>query len=199
MRIPLLFVLMVVASGMLLGAEQPDTAAEVYGLTGSYRFGNKSNVLKGDEWRPQAAVGFLVPVRSRWAFLTDIVTSRLERNEGPHGPLDGHPIPIFYKRNPEVRNEDFTTQRLVALLPSIVRLVPVYGSDRFSVYVGAGLGLEHQRQRIQYRAVHEQPDGLLVRDEGFVESRDSVWAFPLILRGGFLVGFTRRLVLRGGD
>ena len=198
MRIPLLLVLLVVAGSIPLDAEQPDRAAEVYGLTGSYRFGNRSNVLKGGEWNPQAGVGFLVPVRSRWAVLTDIVTSRLERNEGPHGPLTDHPIPNFYKRNPEVRDEDFTTQRLVALLTSIVRIVPVYGSNRFLVYVGAGLGLEHQRQHIRYRPVHGRPDGQLVRDEAFTDSRDSVWAYPLILRGGFLMGLTRRLVLRGG-
>ena len=198
MRIPPLLILLVVASSIPLDAEQPERAAEIYGLTGGYRFGNKSNILKGDEWNSQAGVGFLVPVRSHWAVLTDIVTSRLERNEGPHGPLTHHPIPNFYKRNPDVRDEDFTTQRLVALLPSIVRIIPVYGSDRFKVYVGAGLGLEHQRQRIRYRPVHEQPDGLLVREEGFVESRDSVWAYPVILRGGFLVCLTRRLVLRGG-
>ena len=198
MKNPALLILLVAASGTGLEAQQRDTAVEVYGLTGAYRFGNRSNLLKGGEWNPQAAVGLLVPVKSRWALLTDFVHSRLEVNEGPHGPLTDHPIPNFYKRNPDVRNEDVTTQRLAALLPSIIRLVPVYGSDRFSVYVGAGLGLEHQRQHIRYRPVHGRPDGRLVRDEGFTDSRDSVWAYPVILRGGFLVGLTRRLALRGG-
>lgn len=114
MRIPLPLILLVVAGSIPLAAEQPERAAEVYGLTGSYRFGNRSNVLKGGEWNPQAGVGFLVPVRSRWAVLTDFVTSLLERNEV------------------------------------------------------------------------------------FTDSRDSEWAYPVILRGGLLVGPTQRLVLRGG-
>ena len=154
--------------------------------------------MKGGEWNPQGGAGVLLRLPRRWGLLTDVVTSRLVRNEGPHGPLTDHPLSNFYNRNPDVRNEDVTTQRLVALLPSIIRLVPVYGSDRFSVYVGGGLGLEHQRQHIRYRPVQERPDGRLVRDEGFRDSRDSVWAYPVILRGGVLVGLTRRLVLRGG-
>ena len=198
MKTLVLLVLIVAASAPPAAAELRDTTVEVYGYTGSYRFGNRSNVLKGGEWNPQGGVGLFVPVGSRWAVLTDLVTSRLEVNEGPHGPLTDHPIPNFYKQNPDVRNEDVTTQSLAALLPSIIRLVPVYGRDRFSVYVGAGLGLEHQRQHIRYRPVHERPDGRLVRDEGFTDSRDSVWAYPVILRGGFLVGLTRRLALRGG-
>ena len=40
---------------MPLGSEQPDTTAQVYGLTGGHRFGNKSHILKDDEWNPQAA------------------------------------------------------------------------------------------------------------------------------------------------
>ena len=50
MRISLLLVLLVVASGMPLGAEQPDTAADIYGLTGGYRFGNKSHNLPPSRW-----------------------------------------------------------------------------------------------------------------------------------------------------
>ena len=57
MRIPLLLILLAVPTSLPLDAEQPERAAEVYGLIGSYRFGNKSNVLKGDEWNPQAAGG----------------------------------------------------------------------------------------------------------------------------------------------
>ena len=40
---------------MPLEAEQPDTAAEVCGLTEGYPFGNNSHLLKGDEWTPQVA------------------------------------------------------------------------------------------------------------------------------------------------
>ena len=195
MKTLVLLVLLVVASALPAAAELRDTTVEFYGYTGSYRFGNRSNVLKGGEWTPQGGAGVLLRLPGRWGLLADVVTSRLEVNEGAHGRFDDHPLANFYRQNPDVLNEDVTRQRLIALLPSLIRMV---GSDRFSVYVGAGLGLEHQRQHIRYRPVHERPDGRLVRDEGFTDSRDSVWAYPVILRGGFLLGLTRRLTLRGG-
>ena len=175
---------------------------EFYGLTGAYYFGNRANVLKRGEWNPQAAVGVLFPLGSRWAVLTDGVTSRLEVNEGPHGPYDSHPYSDFYRVNPDVRNEDVTTQRLIAILPSIIRL---WRRDRFSIYLGGGLGLEHQRQLIRYRPIREHPDvrdltghSLLVRAEGFVDSKDSVSTTALLFRAGLLVNLTPRVVLRGG-
>lgn len=69
-----------------LCAQQRDPAVEIYGLTGAYYFGNRSHDLKGGEWKPQAGGSVLFPVGSRWAVLTDVVASRLEVNEGPHGP-----------------------------------------------------------------------------------------------------------------
>ena len=186
-------------SGGPLCAQQRDPAVEIYGLTGAYYFGNRSHVLKGGEWNPQAAVGVLFPLGEHWAVLTDGFTSRLEVNEGPHGPYDGHPYSEFYRVNPDIRNEDVTTQRLIAVLPSVVRL---WRRDRFSIYLGAGFGFEHQRQLIHYRPVDERehPDGssLLVRAEGFVTSRDSVSATPLLFRAGMLVSLTPRVVFRGG-
>lgn len=184
-------------SGGPLRAQQRDPAVEIYGLTGAYYFGNRSNALKGGKWNPQAGAGFLIPLGSHWAVLTDGVTSRLEVNEGLHGPYDDHPYSEFYRVNPDVRNEDVTTQRLVAVLPSIIRL---WRRDRFSIYFGGGLGLEHQRQRIRYRPVREHSDGsgLLVRAEGFVDFRDSVSAVPLLFRAGMLVSLTPRLVFRSG-
>lgn len=180
-----------------LGAQQRDPAVELYGLTGAYYFGNRANLLKGGEWNPQAAVGVLFPLGSRWAVLTDGVTSRLEVNEGLHGPHDDHPYSEFYRVNPGVRNEDVTMQRLIAVLPSIIRL---WRRDRFSIYLGGGLGWERQRQLIRYRPVREHPDGSgrLVRAEGFVDSRDSVSAVPLLFRAGMLVNLAPRIVLRGG-
>ena len=182
-----------------LRSQQRHPAVEIYGLTGAYHFGNRSNILKGGEWNPQAGAGVLLPLGSRWAVLTDVVTSRLEVNEGLHGPHDDHPYSNFYRANPEVRNEDVTTQRLIGILPSIVRM---WRRNRFSFYLGGGLGWEHQRQWIRYRPVDEpaQPDGssLLVRAEEFVIRRDSVSATPLLFRAGLLVSLTPRMVLRGG-
>lgn len=184
-------------SGVPLRAQQREPAVELYGLTGAYYFGNRANVLKGGEKNPQAAGGVLFPLGSRWAVLTDVVTSRLEVNEGLHGPYDDHPYSQFYRANPDVRNEDVTMQRLIAVLPSIIRL---WRRDRFSIYLGGGLGLEHQRQLIRYRPVREHPDGSgrLLRAEGFVDSRDSVSAVPLLFRAGMLVNLAPRIVLRGG-
>ena len=83
--------------------------------------------------------------------------------------------------NPGVQNNDLTTQRLIAILPSFVRL---WRRDRFSIYAGGGLGLEHQRQHIRYQQAfpQENPDGstTLVREEEFVESRDVVSIGALI-------------------
>ena len=98
------------------------------------------------------------------------------------------PFSEFYRVNPGIQNEDVTTQRLIAILPSVVRL---WRRERFSIYIGGGLGLEHQRQLIRYRPVdvQEHPDGsnTLVRAEEFVESRDAVSIMPLIFRVGMLM------------
>ena len=133
------------------------------------------NVLKNREWKPQVGVGALFPVGSKWALMIDGVTSRLEVNEGLHGPYTDHSFSEFYRVNPGVQNNDLTTQRLIAIVPSFVRL---WRRDRFSIYAGGGLGLEHQRQHIRYQQAfpQENPDGstTLVREEEFVDSRDAV-------------------------
>ena len=101
-----------------LCAQQRDPAVEIYGLMGTYYFGNSQNVLKNREWKPQVGVGALFPVGSKWALMIDGVTSRLEVNEGPHGPYTDHSFSEFYRVNPGVQNNDLTTQRLIAILPS---------------------------------------------------------------------------------
>ena len=182
-----------------LCAQQRDPAVEIYGLTGAYYFGNGAHVLKDREWNPLVGVGGLFPLGSKWALMIDGVTSHLEVNEGPHGPYTDHPFSEFYRVNPGIRNNDVTKQRLIAILPSVVRL---WRRDRFSIYIGGGLGLEHQRQRIRYQPAlpQENPDGssTLVRAEEFVESRDVVSITPLIFRAGMLMSLAPRVVLRGG-
>ena len=157
------------------------------------------NVLKNREWKPQVGVGALFPVGSKWALMIDGVTSRLEVNEGLHGPYTDHSFSEFYRVNPGVQNNDLTTQRLIAIVPSFVRL---WRRDRFSIYAGGGLGLEHQRQHIRYQQAfpQENPDGstTLVREEEFVESRDVVSIGAFIFRAGILLNLAPRVVLRGG-
>ena len=182
-----------------LCAQQRDPAVEIYGLTGAYYFGNRSNVLKGGEWNLQLGVGSLFPLGSKWAVMIDGVTSHLEVNEGPHGPYDGHPFSEFYRVNPGIQNNDVTTQRLISILPSIVRL---WRRDRLSIYIGLGLGFEQQRQLIRYQPAlqQENPDGsrILVRAEEFRESRDVVSVMPLNFRAGILMSLAPRVVVRAG-
>ena len=183
----------------LLHAQQRNPTVEIYGLTGRYYFGNKSNVLKGGEWKLQVGGGVLIPVLPKWAVMIDGVTSHLEVNEGPHGPYDDHSFSEFYRVNPEIKTNDLTTQDLVAVLPSFVRVQRV---GRLRYYAGGGLGWERQNQHIRYQAAHEQegPDGstILVREEEFSESTDTVSVTPLIFRAGILVDVAPRIVLRGG-
>ena len=182
-----------------LCAQQRDPAVEIYGSTGIYFFGNRSNVLKGGEWKPQLGGGGLFPLGSKWALMIDGVTSHLEVNEGPHNRHTYHPFTEFYRQNPGIRNNDVTTQRLISVLPSVVRL---WRMDRFSIYIGLGLGFEQQRQLISYQPAYEQenPDGsrILVRSEEFVESRDVVSIMTLNLRAGVLISLAPRVVIRAG-
>ena len=182
-----------------LCAQQRDPAVEIYGLTGAYYFGQSPNVLKNRQWNPQFGVGGLFPLGSKWALMIDGVTSHLEVNEGFHDQYTDHPFSEFYRVNPGIQNNDVTKQRLIAILPSIVRL---WRRDRFSIYIGGGLGLEHQRQRVRYQPVNvqENPDGstTLVRAEEFLESRDAVSVGSLIFCAGMLINLAPRVVLRGG-
>ena len=182
-----------------LSAQHRDPAPEIYGLTGAYYFGQDPHVLKSRQWSPQAGVGGLFPVGSKWALMIDGLTSRLEVNEGPHGIGTAHPFSEFYRLNPGVQNNDVTTQRLIAILPSVVRL---WRRERFSIYFGGGFGMEHQRQRIRYQPAHEQelPDGstTLVRAEEFVESRDSLAIGSLVFSAGILINIAPRVVMRAG-
>ena len=182
-----------------LCAQQRDPAVEIYGLTGAYFFGNRRDVLKGGEWKLQLGVGGLFPLGSKWALMIDGVTSHLQVNEGPHGGHTYHPFTEFYRENPGIQNNDVTKQRLISILPSVVRL---WRRDRFSIYVGLGLGFEQQRQLIRYQPAYQQenPDGsrTLVRAEEFVESRNVASIFPLNFRAGMIMSLAPRVVVRGG-
>ena len=193
-----------------LCAQQRDPAIEVYGLTGAYFFGNSSNLLKGGEWRPHIALGALFPFGPKWAVLVDANRSKLQVREGLHSPESYTGTATFYQRNPGIPDEDQTTQRLIAVLPSVVRL---WRRERFSLYFGGGLGFESQSQLIRHRLVSELavPDGerpvdalgeftygTLVRAKEFTETTDVVTSSTLILRGGVLVNLAPRVVFRAG-
>ena len=193
-----------------LCAQQREPAIEVYGLAGTYFFGNSSNLLKNGEWRPQIALGALFPMGPKWAVLVDGSRSRLQVQEGLHSPSSYTGTAAFYQPNPGIPDEDHTTQRLIAILPSVVRL---WRRERFSLYLGGGLGFESQSQLIRHRLVTELPGpegerpvddmgnftyGTLVRAGEFTETADVVTNGTLILRGGVLVNLAPRIVFRAG-
>ena len=130
--------------------------------------------------------------------------------EGLHSPHSYTGTAAFYQRNPGIPDEDHSTQRLIAVLPSLVRL---WRRERFSLYLGGGLGCESQSQSIRHRLVTELTDpdgerpvdemggftyGTLVRAEEFTETTDVVTSSTLILRGGVLVSLAPRVVFRAG-
>ena len=77
-----LLVLILPASAPPAAAKLRDTTVEIYGYTGSYCFGNASNLLKGGEWNRPVGAGVLLRLPKRRGLLIDVVTSRLEVNDG---------------------------------------------------------------------------------------------------------------------
>lgn len=194
-------------------SQQPDPGPEVYGMTGTYYFANQSNVFKSRVWGPQGGAALLLPFRPKWSLLLDGQVSFVEVQEGLHNQLTGHPSVYFYRLNPHVPNEDFTTQSQVSIFPSLVRMVR---KRRFSVYLGGGLGVTHLRQAITHRPVNgdvaflpeseaiggelqldpERSD--LVRSESFEVSKDSILQLAPHFSGGVLLNISRRVRLRAG-
>lgn len=148
-------------------AQQREPKFEIYARTGAYYHGNISAV---NEWRPQFGAGFLAPLGRKWGALADVSTSAVEvRNPAPQ--------------------IDFIKERRISLIPSIVRL---WRRDRFSLYAGAGLGFEHERQRNSTLVLPGIPPGV------FQEREFTRTDAMLVLRAGTLVSLTQSVVLRGG-
>ena len=219
--------IVIAASLMCLGlgatgasAQPIKLGVEVYGFAGGYYFGNGSNLLKNRRWAPSYGAGVFIPVLSKWGLLIDGVASRLRVNEGPHGPGTGHPQVWFYEVRRDIVANDMTTQQLITMHPSFVRR---WQRDRLSFYFGGGLALERQSQTIRYRPVNyfEEaeresviasgvpymnasdgpfPDetGIYALSEQYIDSKDSVTATGLTVRGGVLVDATKRVIVRLG-
>ncbi len=200
--------------------QQRNAGIEIYGLAGMYYFGNESNLLKARRWAPQFGASIFVPVFSKWGLLVDGIASRLEVEEGPFGPHDGHPHVFFYRARPDLAAEDVTTQQLFAIHPSFVRR---WRMNRVSIYAGGGFASEHQRWTSRYRPINSFEDfkresviesglpyvnaadfpeagwtGIYARSAQFIESHDSVSATGLTARGGILVDATPRTIVRAG-
>jgi len=63
-----LLVLIVAASPLPAASELRKTTVEIYGYTGSYRFGNTTNLLRGREWNRPVGADVLLRLPKRWAF-----------------------------------------------------------------------------------------------------------------------------------
>lgn len=193
---------------------------EVYALAGGYYFGNESHLLKNRRWAPSYGAGVFIPVLSKWGLLVDGVASRLKVNEGLHGPGTGHPQVWFYESRPDIAANDVTTQQLITIHPSFVRR---WQRDRLSFYFGGGFAMERQQQTIRYRPVDyfeeaereavvasgapyvnasefpfSDETGIYALSEQYVDSKDSVSATGLTVRGGVLVDATKRVIVRLG-
>ena len=210
-----LFVAAMLLFAVSMPGQQRTSAFELYATAGTYYFGSSPNLLKSGHWSPQVSLGALVPVGSNWAIMADGTYSRLNVNEGLHHPETRHPASLFYKANPAVPNEDMTTQRMLAVFPSVVRLIRW---NRFTFYFGGGAGFERHRQTIRHRRVWDldavdvedvefrsrvESGALLVangyaRDTDFSTTPDNVTNFALFAHGGVLVSLTGRILLRAG-
>lgn len=164
-----------------LHGQQRDPAIEIYGLTGVYRQGNLS---VSSAWRRQFGAGVLLPVGRKWAGLADLTTTAVESNWVPGGSPLGPAGP------------NFSRERRIVLQPSIVRL---WRRDRFTIYLGGGVGMEHQRQKNRIRPVvgHDENGAPIVADE-FVGTETERTQATLLVRGGVLANLMPRVVFRVG-
>lgn len=183
-------------------------------MTGTYYFANQSNLFKSRVWGPQGGAALLFPFKPNWSLLMDGQVSFVEIQEGLHNRFTGHSSVYFYRLNPHVPNEDFTTQSQLSIFPSLVGMVR---KKRFSVYLGGGLGVTYLRQVITHRPIisgdvaflpeseaiggelqldPERSD--LVRSENFEVRKDSMLQLPLHLSGGLLLNISKRVRLRAG-
>ena len=195
--------------------QQRDKAVELHAMAGAYFFGSNPNLLKNDHWAPQVTLGTLIRRSSKWGIMVDATFSDLRLSEGLHHPETEHPTSLFYKANPGVPNEDRSRQKMLALFPSAVGLLR---RDRFTVYFGGGMGIEHHRQTIRYREARalDEIDIESVEFRSLVESgsvlvgndyvrynafstlKDTVTNTALFVHGGILASLSDRITLRAG-
>lgn len=163
----------------------------------------------GTRWapfQPQAGAGVLVPLGRDWAVLVDLTgdTRQTDMIE-LFGDSYRHE---FYERNPEAVDDDVRLRRYATLRPSLVWMLR---QNRFSVYIGAGMGFEWYQVRDRFREVrqarsdigflYEDPDEtvpVLVRDEQYTERDDLRRDIVLIARFGVITNLTPRITVRAG-
>jgi opacity protein-like surface antigen len=169
-------------------AGQQEPAVEVFAIGGGYVHGNlllspqQSSIAP--QWKPQVGGGVLAPLGRRWGALFDVTTSAVEA----HWKWDGLPG--------AGAGDNFSRVRRVSLIPSLVRL---WRRERFSIYAGAGGGIEHDRERNLFRRIVARDErGQPVLAGEFETTHVNKTHGALALRAGAIVGLGRRIVLRAG-
>ncbi len=182
-------------------AQQSEPRFELYGLSGVYSTGTR-----WAPFQPQAGAGVLVPLGRDWAVLVD-ATGDTRQTDLIELYTDSYRRE-FYERNPEAVDDDVRLRRYATLRPSLVWMLR---QNRFSVYVGAGMGLEFYQVRDRFREVRhahndsgflyedaEETVPVLVRDEQYTEWDD--WGRSTVLIAGFgvIADLAPRITVRAG-
>lgn len=192
---------LVLLAAAVAPAQQAEPRFEFYGLSGFYSTGTR-----WAPFQPQAGAGMLVPLGRAWAVLID-ATGDTRHTDLIELYADSYRRE-FYEQNPEAVDDDVRLRRYATLRPSLVWMLR---QDRFSVYVGAGMGFEWYQVRDRFREVrHDHNDSgflyedaeetvpVLVRDEQYTESDDWGRSTVLIARFGVIADLAPRITVRAG-
>lgn len=137
--------------------------------------------LAAQQSQPAVEV-FALPLGRSWGALADVTTSVAESYWKPDGGPGAGP------------NDNFTRERRIALIPSIVRL---WRTDQFSIYGGGGVGFEHRRQRTHFRPIIARGElGEPILVDEFQDVTPSSTDAMLVLRAGAIVSLSRAIVFR---
>ena len=182
-------------------AQQAEPRFEFYGLSGFYSTGTRWT-----PFQPQAGAGVLVPLGRDWAVLMD-ATGDTRQTDLIELYADSYRRE-FYERNPEAVDDDERLRRYATLRPSLVWMLR---QNRFSIYVGAGMGFEWYQVRDRFREVRhvrndsgflyedaEETVPVLARDEQYTEWDDWGRSTVLIARFGVIADLAPRITVRAG-
>jgi len=175
-------------AGNGLAGQQTEPAVEVFVLTGGYVHGNlllsPQSLSTSPQLRPQLGGGILAPLSKNCGALVDVTTSALETNWKWDGQPGAGPL------------DNFTHVRRVSLVPSVVRL---WRRNRFSIYVGGGVGFEHVRQASRFRPIVARDDrGQPILADEFTDHRNNRTLTSPAFRAGVIGSLSQKLVARFG-
>ncbi len=178
--------LLAAASG--LAGQQTEPAVEVFVLSGGYTHGNLLPSVQSQstssQLRPQVGAGILAPLGRNWGALVDVTTSTDEGNWKWDGQPGAGP------------SDNFSHVRRVSFVPSIVRL---WRREHFSIYIGGGVGFEHDRQASRFRRIVSRDDqGRPILADEFTDHRDSETLASPAFRTGVIGSLSQKLVARFG-